>query len=257
MKFSAPDWCFYRDGIDYYARLKSLGIDMAEMVPANRRAAARAAGLQILNLIGPGMQKGINRRESHAELIPKIRDAIAEAKTEKIPHVILFSGNREGQADAIGFDNCRHALEQVLPDAEKAEVTLTFELFNQFDHPDYQADSSAFGIKLAQALPSKAFQLLYDIYHMERMNDDTATIIPPNLSHIAHLHVAAAPKRDCPATGGQIKYEKIVPAVVQAGYAGYWGLEFSPTGDPLAEVKRAKDYMESIVATVPTGSRNP
>ncbi len=248
MKFSAPDWCFYKDSLEYYSKLKSLGIDMAEMVPKERRAAARAAGLEILNLIGPGMQKGINRRELHAELIPKIRDAIAEAQNEQIAHVILFSGNREGLPDDTGLDNCRHALEQVLPDAEKAGVTLTFELFNQFDHPDYQADSSAFGIKLAQTLPSKAFKLLYDIYHMERMNDDTASIIPPNLSRIAHLHVAAAPKRDCPASGGQIKHEKIVPAVVKAGYSGYWGLEFMPTSDPLAEVKRAKDYMESIAA---------
>lgn len=249
MEFSAPDWCFFKEGMDaakYYNGLKVLGIDVAEMVPGPRRAAARAAGLEILNLIGPGMTKGLNRRENHSELVPKIREAIAEARQEKIPHVILFSGNREGQPDAEGIGNCRRALEQLLPEAESAGVTLTFEMFNLFNHPDYQADSSAYGVALSQVLPSPAFKLLYDIYHMERMKDDTAAIIPPNLSRIAHLHVAAAPERDRPQAGGQIQYEKIIPAVMSAGYQGYWGLEFVPQGDPLVELKQARDYLQSL-----------
>jgi DNA polymerase-4 len=52
--------------------------------------------LRILNMAGPGMTRGLNRREHHAELLPAIRDAIAHAAAHNIPMVIVFSGNRDG-----------------------------------------------------------------------------------------------------------------------------------------------------------------
>ena len=48
-------------------------MDGVEMVPPERHTPARSAGLEILNTAGPGMQKGLNRRENHAELLPQIR----------------------------------------------------------------------------------------------------------------------------------------------------------------------------------------
>ena len=249
MKLSVPDWCFYGkigEGDRYYAALKDSGVDGVEMVAPERHAMARAAGLEILNAAAPGMEEGLNRRGNHAALIPRIRESIAMAKAAGIPLVIIFSGNRAGQpgrrirrhfTDDQGIASCRAGVEALLSDAQKAGVVLGFEMLNSFDHPDYQADHGSYGFALADAVDSPWLKLVYDIYHMERMGDDSAKDVVGHLDRIAHLHVAESPGRGAPRPDGLIRYDRIIPKVTQAGYKGYWGMEFVPGRDALSELR--------------------
>jgi hydroxypyruvate isomerase len=242
MRLSAPDWCFFRDGSDpatYYRSLRDLGFTGVEMVHPSRWQAARAAGLAILNQSGPGKTVGLNRLGLHAELLPAIRREIASAGAAGIPHVIVFSGNRDGQDDAVGRANVVTALTALAGDAERAGVTLIFEMFNDQDHPDYQADHSAYGFAVAKAVGSPAVKVLYDIYHMSRMGEDVVADITGHLDLIAHLHTAEMPKRGIPRRDGAIPYGTIVPAVLRAGYRGFWGTEFVVQGDVMAELREA------------------
>jgi len=113
---------------------------------------------------------------------------------------------------------------------------LTFEMLCEADHPDYLADNGAFGFRLAREINSPAFKILYDIYHMHRMGEETCQAIIDNLDIIAHIHVAGSPLRDFPSPEGEINYGRILSEVHKAGYAGYWGLEFKPVSDPLQEL---------------------
>jgi len=249
IKISAPDWCFLgKSGLEpekYYCELRKIGFTAVEMTEKKNRALARKAGLEILNMSGPGMTKGINRIANHKEIIPQIRAAIQEAKAEKIPSVIIFSGNREGQADSEGIRNCRSGIEQVIADAEKAGVVLLFEMLNSFEHVDYQADSFKYGFELVKSIKSKNLKLLYDIYHMERMGEDAVKDITANLDVISHLHTAESPDRTIPLAAGKISYSNIVKKVMEAGYDGFWGMEFIPKGNVMEELRRtAKAFME-------------
>jgi len=242
VRLSAPDWCFWRDGTDpatYYRALRELGFTGVEMVHPSRWQAARAAGLAILNLSGPGKTVGLNRLGLHAELLPLIRREITIAHDAKIPHVIVFSGNRDGQEDAVGRANVVTALKALASDAERAGVTLIFEMFNDQDHPDYQADNSAYGFAVAKSVGSPAVKVLYDLYHMSRMGEDVVADITKNLDLIAHLHTAEMPKRSVPQKAGAIPYGMIVTAVMKAGYQGYWGTEFVVQGDVMSELREA------------------
>ncbi len=253
MKFSAADWAFFKKDHapdSYYDRLKDIGYDGVEMVDARRWAKVRAAGLVIVTMSGPGMTKGLNRRENHTELLPSLRDAIAVAGENGIPQLIIFSGNRQGQSDQEGIANCRIGIEAILPDAARHKVTLAFEMLNSNDHPDYQADHGAYGFELVRHVGSPWLKLVYDIYHMERMGDDSSRDITANISAIAHLHVAESPRRNRPRPDGNIAYADIVRAVTGAGYAGFWGMEFIPGDDPLAELAEARSYF------LTTNSRN-
>jgi hydroxypyruvate isomerase len=239
---SAPDWCFLKPGMNpaaHYARLKALGYDAAEMVAPENRAAAQAAGLTVLNLSGPGMAKGLNRLANHAELLPQIRNCIKEAAAAGVPHVIVFSGNREGQGDAEGQANCVTALRALAPDAAKAGVTLVFEMLNGFDHGDYQADRSAYGFAVARAVASPNVRVLYDIYHMARMGDDPAKDVTANLDLIVHLHLAETPNRTVPQAAGAVRYRDLAQIITKAGYKGYWGMEFIPGADLYADLAQA------------------
>jgi len=240
MKISVPDWCFYGkigEGARYYTALKEIGVDGVEMVAPERHALARSAGLEILNAAAPGMQAGLNRRENHAELLPQIRDTIEMAKAGGIPLVIIFSGNRAHQPDEEGIAGCRAGVEALLPDARKAGVVLGFEMLNSIDHPDYQGDHGSYGFALADAVDSPWLKLVYDIYHMERMGEDSGRDIVRHLDRIAHLHAAESPRRDAPRANGTIRYDRIIPRVTKAGYNGYWGMEFIPGGDAIQELR--------------------
>lgn len=241
-RLSAPDWCFLKSGVEpaaHYARLKALGFQGVEMVEPANRASARAAGLEIVNLSGPGMQKGLNRRSNHDTLVPQIRDCIADAAANHIGHVIVFSGNRDGLADSEGKAMCVEALRTLAPDAEKAGVTLVLEMLNGFDHADYQADRSAFGFDVINSVASPAVRVLYDIYHLARMGDDPLRDIISHLPVITHLHCAEAPRRTAPQASGTIAYQPLYHRVIEAGYTGYWGLEFIPGEDVYGELAAA------------------
>lgn len=250
LRQSAPDWCFFRDGTDpvqYYTTLKRIGYDAVEMVDPQRWTIAEQAGLQILNIPGPGMQQGLNKRANHSELLAAIRNDIQRASVRQIPHLIIFSGNRDGQADDEGVANCVDAIKQLAPEAEQSGVTLVFEVLNAHDHPDYMADYGAFAFDVVKAVSSPNVKVLYDIYHMFRMGEDVVTAVTTHVEYIAHLHVAGSPNRDFPGPEQETDYGHVVRAIHAAGYRGYWGQEFLPTGDPLTEAEDAFRLFQSYI----------
>ena len=251
LKHSLPDWCYLKQGMDpaeYYRRIKAAGCEAVEMVTSAHRPLARSAGLQILNQPGPGMQQGLNNPANHATLLPEIGKAMAAAAADKIPHLIIFSGNRYGPSDAEGLSVCTEAVRRLVPAAEKTGVTLIFEMLNGFDHAGYQADSSRYGFDLVRAVGSPRVKVLYDIYHMHRMGENLKNDLLQNLDIIAHLHTAGSPKRDFPGLEQAIDYGALVPAVHKAGYRGFWGHEFIPAGDPAAEAIKAIELFERFMS---------
>jgi hydroxypyruvate isomerase len=225
---SAADWCFIKpedDAVRYYQQLAKYGYTAAEMVPPERRAIARAAGLHLLNIAGAG---NLNRATNRAKAVSEMRQQIAELSAEGIAQLIVFSGKRDGQDPSVGIANCIAALQDVAADAERANVMLTFEVFNTFDHPDYDADNSNFGFDVARGVSSPAVKVLYDLYHMHRMGEDVTAAVTANLEFVGHLHVAGSPKRDFPGDQQSLDYGKVVQQIHKAGYRGTWGMEFLP-----------------------------
>ena len=104
---------------------------------------------------------------------------------------------------------------------------------------DYVGARAAYGFAVAKAVASPAVKVLYDIYHMSRMGEDVVADITGNLDLIAHLHTAEMPRRSIPRQQGAIAYGKIVPAVMKAGYQGFWGTEFVVQGDVMTELREA------------------
>lgn len=247
-KFSVTDWSFFRADFlaeDYYSRLKSLGVSAAEMVPSDRWRDARSFGIDLLNISGPGMQKGLNRIENHANLLPEIKNSIDTASAAGIPYVIVFSGNRDGQPDDEGISQCVEGLRKVAPYAESCRVTLLLEMLNSYDHADYQADHGAYGFEVAREVESASVGVLYDIYHMLRMGDDVLKDMLDNLDIIHHIHIADIPNRTVITENPEANYRHIVKEIQGAGYDGYWGLEFLPGDDVFSEIESAVNLLNN------------
>lgn len=143
------------------------------------------------------------------------------------------------------YESVLAGLKELAPIAEKAGVTLLLEPLNTLvDHKGYYLNSSKLGFKLIREVASPSIRLLYDVYHMQIMEGNLITTIRENVDAIGHVHIADVPGRHQPGTG-EINYRKVYEALKHAGYNGYVGFEFEPTGSTehaLAEVKSIFEF---------------
>ncbi len=222
-----------------------LGIASVELVQPDDAPMLAAHGLTCAMTAQPAeipdpLRQGWNRTEHHEWLVPAYRRQLEATADAGWPHLIVFSGNRDGLDDAAGLETMAAGLEQILPDAERLGVTLCLELFNsKIDHPDYQADSTAWGVDLVERLGSDRFRLLYDIYHMQIMEGDLIRTITEHVDAIAHFHTAGVPGRHEIDETQELFYPAIMRAIAATGFSGYVGQEFLPTGDPRAALAAA------------------
>lgn len=240
LRQSAAEWCFHKkvDSRAYYQRLKEIGFYGVEMADPAHWAEARAAGLELVNISGPGMTSGLNDVAQHGSILPAVRAAIRTASDNGIADVIVFSGNHGAIGEEQGIDACIKGLKDLVRDAQAGGVRLLFEVLNSHDHPDYHADHSSYAFRIVREIDSPALRVLYDIYHMHRMGEDVLAVISEHLEWIGHFHIAGSPRRDYPGTAQPIDYPRVVRQIHALGYAGLWGHEFIPGSDPLDELTR-------------------
>jgi hydroxypyruvate isomerase len=198
-------------------------------------------GLTIACMSGHGtLQDGLNKRENHGRIRDELLVSIDLAQQHGIPNLICFSGNREGKDDATCIGVVADGLAMVTEEAEAAGVMLNMELLNsKIDHPDYQADHTAWGVEVARQVGSPNVRLLYDIYHMQIMEGDLCRTITDNIDHIGHFHTAGNPGRKDPDDTQEINYPAVMRAIAEAGYDRYVGHEFSAKGDKLEALETA------------------
>ena len=90
------------------------------------------------------------------------------------------------------------------------------------------------GVELVKQVGSDRFKLLYDIYHMQRMEGDVINTIRENKDYIAHYHTAGNPGRGNLDDTQELQYGPICKAIVEMGFKGYLAQEFYPSGGAAA-----------------------
>ena len=157
------------------------------------------------------------------------------------PGLITFSGNRyEGLSDEEGIDIIAEGLSRVTKAAEEKGINLCLELLNsKVNHPDYQCDSTAWGVEVCKRVNSPRAKLLYDIYHMQIMEGDIIRTLQDNIEYIGHFHTAGNPGRHDLDEEQEINYPPIMQAIAETGYALYVGHEFIPKSDPIEGLRAA------------------
>ena len=243
---SASWWCYERDDIDeidLITTIKNIGYTGVEIMPVEKFQLAQDYDLKI---VAHGLHRPLEQGVSH----PKYWDDIQRQAEENlelatqwdIPNLIVFSGNREGLDDATGAENAIKHLEILAKDAESAGVMLILELLNsKVDHPDYQCDSTAWGVEVVSAVNSPNLRLLYDIYHMQIMEGDVIQTIRDNHQWFGHYHTAGVPGRNEIDDSQELNYKAIAQAIHDTDYTAYLGQEFLPLKDWKASLKQAYD----------------
>jgi len=242
--------CFTRDGVtvsDAISRAAVIGYEAVELWHRDRTPfvelleAAEANGLTVASMIGhDSLPDGLNKRSNHDRIEDELAESIAIASTHGIPGLICFSGNRDGLGDEKGVETTAEGLSRVSALAEKSGVNLNLELLNsKVDHPDYQCDRTLWGVQVCEQVGSPRVKLLYDIYHMQIMEGDLVRSIDDCGNWFGHYHTAGNPGRKDLDQEQEIHYPAVMKAIVESGYEGYVGHEFTPKGQPLAALEEA------------------
>jgi hydroxypyruvate isomerase len=237
-------WCFVPEKLtpkEFVRSAADAGYVALDLVPPEYFALVIEHGLKIAAIAGhESLTVGLNKRDQHARIRKEIELKLADAVRFEIPNLICFTGNRDGLADEEGAEITAAGLAELAPLAERAGVTLALELLNsKVDHPDYQADHTAWGVSVCRKVDSPRVKLLYDIYHMQIMEGDIIRTIEAAHPWIAHYHTAGNPGRNDLDDDQELNYAAILEAIKKTGYKGYIAHEFVPKGEPVAALRNA------------------
>jgi hydroxypyruvate isomerase len=235
-------WCFVPEKLtpeQFVRAVAEAGFNAVELVPPEYWSLVKDHGLAISAIAAHlPLTIGLNRRDLHKRLEKEIRTSLANAQRLEIPSLICFSGIRNGLEDDAGAEITAEGFARVAPFAEAAGVDLALELLNsKVDHPDYQADHTAWGVEVCRAVGSPRVKLLYDVYHMQIMEGDVIRTIRSAKDYIGYYHTAGNPGRNDLDEHQELYYPAILRAIKETGHTGYITHEFIPKGDPIAALK--------------------
>ena len=159
-------------------------------------------------------------------------------------------GNRTGEdqdaeQDELARENLAHAARK----ASAIGATVVVEAVNAFENPRYPLTRTEHALSVIDEVASSSGErlgYLYDIYHMQRMEGNVIGTIRSLAERITHVQVADAPDRHEPGTG-ELAYERILPALAQAGYPGWVAFEYKPsrpTAETLSWLQPFRELLE-------------
>lgn len=240
---SVCKWCYNDIPLeDLCKAAKDIGLSSIELLGPDDWPTLKKYGLTCAMPQGAGLgiERGFNDPSLHDELVKSYEVVIPKIAEAGYSQIICFSGNRRGLDDKKGIENCAKGLKRIMPTAEKYNVTMCMELLNsKVNHKDYQADHTAWGAELCEAVGSDKMKLLYDIYHMQIMEGDVIATIRKYHPYISHYHTGGVPGRHEIDETQELYYPAIMQAIVETGYTGFVGQEFIPAReDKLASLKQ-------------------
>jgi hydroxypyruvate isomerase len=95
--------------------------------------------------------------------------------------------------------------------------------------PAYPLLTAADALAVIDRVGEPNVGLLADLYHLAVNGDDVDTVIAEHSDRIAHVQIADAPGRNEPGTGSLPLMQQLA-ALSAAGYRGWVGLEYKPSG---------------------------
>ncbi|MDO5308487.1 MAG: sugar phosphate isomerase/epimerase family protein [Planctomycetia bacterium] len=231
VKQSVCKWCYGGIPLEEFCVIcKKMGLVGVDLVDPKDWELVGKHGLTVTmgNVPEVQIRVGINRKENHDRIVASYEKYIPMAAELNVPNVISLSGDRKGLDDQTGLQNCIEALKRVASIAEKYKVNVCLELLNSKDHDDYMADRVQWGIDLIKGVGSERVKLLFDIYHMHRMEGDVIYNIRRAYDCIGHFHTAGCPGRKDLDDQQELYYPPIIRAIKDLGFQGFIAHEFLP-----------------------------
>ena len=231
---SVSYWCYgYLPLPELLPELRDMGLSAIDLISPKDWPIIEDQGFTCSMAYGresEDITTGYIDADRHEMLNEAYAKTMPEAARRGYKNMICFAGNRRGRYDLDGLRIAAKGLKQIVPIARDNGIVLQMELFNsKVNHPDYMADSSAWGIALCDMVDSEHFKLLYDIYHMQVQEGNIIQTIRDYHDYFGHYHTAGVPGRHELTDDQELNYPAVMRAIAETGYAGFVAHEFVPT----------------------------
>jgi hydroxypyruvate isomerase len=211
------------------------------------RAKMRSLGLAFDML--SGVKAGFGDPNGTADFLAQVTAQLQAAKMLESPQINLKSGNqipnlsREAQHEA-----CIENLKRAADLAAANQVQIVIEPIDPLESPSMYLTSVSEAFEIVRKVGAPHVRVLYDFYHEQRAYGNLIEKLEQNIDLVGLVHIADVPGRHEPGTG-EIDYTNIYRKLAQLGYDKYITMEFYPSQDPVATLRKARQEAQQAERT--------
>jgi hydroxypyruvate isomerase len=214
-----------------------------------RRASRKRRELGITFDVTAGLAHGVGDPGAREAFLSDLRQALPAMDKIECRAIIVMSGNVvPGMSRADQHQSCIEGLKRAAEIAEKNDITILLENIDLEENPRYYLSSVAEGFEIITRVGHPRVRFLDDFFHEQISEGNLIEKLGKNIDKLGLVHVADVPGRHEPGTG-EINYVNIYKKLAALKYDRYVAMEFIPTGDPVASLRRARE--EALTAARP------
>jgi hydroxypyruvate isomerase len=193
-----------------------------------------------------GLKHGVSIPEHREPLLAELRQVLPIMEQIDCPSMILLSGNRipelsrEAQHQS-SIDTLKAAAAVVEGKSINGKpVRLLLETIDPEENPRYYLTEIVEALEVVEAVGHPQVQLLYDFYHEQITAGNLIRKLEKSIRNLGLVHIADVPGRHEPGTG-EINYQNIFRKLAELNYTGVAAMEFHPSGDPVMQLRAARE----------------
>jgi hydroxypyruvate isomerase len=206
-----------------------------------RRILGRMKALKITVDATSGMKLGFADPAGGDGFIAELKALIPAVQRLGCAQIILLSGKRiEGAAPGVQRAASIETLKRAAEVLGAAGLTGVIEPIDRLENPPIYLDGVTEAFEIVRAVGSSKVKVLYDLYHEQRGMGNLIEKLEQNIDEVGLIHVADVPGRHEPGTG-EVNYINIYLKLAELHYEGVIAMEFYPTGDVVATLRRARE----------------
>jgi hydroxypyruvate isomerase len=185
-----------------------------------------------------------------AAFLAAIADQLKFCKDLESPQINLRSGNRiDGVERSVQHAASVENLKRAADLAAASGVNIVIEPIDPLEAPKEYLTSVTEGFEIVREVASPQVKVLYDFYHEQRAYGNLIEKLEKNIDLVGLVHIADVPGRHEPGTG-EIDYANIYRKLAELKYNKFVTMEFYPTGEPVAALKKARMEAQQAMGSV-------
>jgi hydroxypyruvate isomerase len=219
-----------------------------------RRLMAKMRSLGVMIDMLSGLQASFAIPNQTEEFVTTVRQHCHLANGLGCPQINIKSGKRlEGVAPqaqlAAAVDNLKRAADV----AAENGINIVIEPIDLIENPTIFLTSVTGGFEIVRAVNRPNVKVLYDFYHEQRAGGNLIEKLEKNIDWVGLVHIAEVPGRHEPGTG-EINYTNIYRTLAKLRYSRIIAMEYSPTTDPVASLRKSRIEAQQAMASAREGT---
>lgn len=205
-----------------------------------RRIMTKMRSLNVIIDMLSGLQASFAIPGKTEEFATRVTEHCRIAKGLECPQINIKSGKKLQDVDPqVQFTAAVENLKRASDIADKQGINIVIEPIDLIENPTIFLSSVKDGFEIVRAVNRPNVKVLYDFYHEQRGSGNLIEKLEANIEWVGLVHIADVPGRNEPGTG-EIDYTNIYRSLGKLNYSRVIGMEYTPTTDPVASLRKAR-----------------